>query len=176
MLPVIPESIKNLVAAMRVAPGMVIADFGAGSGFVAIELAKQTGAAGMVYAIDIQEAPLEVIRTEATTQRLFNIKAVQSDLEQPKGSTLASNSCDWIVISNLLFQVPNHQTIVAEAKRIAKPHGKIAVAEWNPAFMPSADHHPLDKQETRALFEQAGFAYVSEFAPDARHFGMIFEK
>ncbi len=176
MFPVIPDSIKNLIAAMAVRPGMVIADFGAGSGFVATELAKKVGETGMIYAIDIMEPPLEIIRTEATTQRLFNIKTIESDLEQPKGSTLGNNSCDWVVVSNILFQVPDQQAIASEAKRIAKQEGRIAVVEWNPEAMPSNDHHPLSKDNVKKLFEDQQLSFVSEFKPDASHFGMLFSK
>ena len=176
MFPVVPDSIKNLIAAMAVQPSMVIADFGAGAGFVAIELAKKIGQAGMVYAIDIMESPLEIIRTEATTQRLFNIKTIESDLEQPKGSTLGNNSCDWVVVANVLFQVPDQQAIAREAKRIAKTGGRIAVVEWNPEAMPSNDHHPLSKDNVKKLFEDQQLSLVSEFKPDASHFGMIFSK
>ncbi len=176
MFPIIPDSIKNLMNAMRIQSDMVVADFGAGSGFVATELAKKVGPAGMVYAIDIMESPLEVIRTEAATQHLFNIKTIESDLEQPKGSTLASNSCDWVVISNLLFQIPDQQAIAAEAKRIAKQGGHVAVVEWNPETMPSNDHHPLSKNDVKKLFEDQQLAFASEFTPDQSHFGMIFSK
>ena len=176
MFPVVPDAIKNLVAALRIEPNMIIADFGAGSGFVATELAKKTGQAGMVYAIDIMEAPLEVVRTEATTQHLFNIKTIESDLEQPKGSTLANNSCDRVVMANILFQVPDRQAIAVEAKRVAKQGGLIAVVEWNPEAMPSNDHEPLSKDNVKKLFEDQNCSFVSEFSPDPSHFGMLFSK
>lgn len=176
MFPVIPDAIKNLVAATRIEPNMVVADFGAGSGFVATELAKKVGQTGMVYAIDIMEPPLEVIRTEAATQRLFNIKTIESDLEQPKGSTLPNSSCDRIVISNLLFQVPDRQAIVNEAKRILKTGGTVTVVEWNQEAMPSTDHHPLSKDDVKKLFAEQRLSLVSEFVSDASHFGMLFKK
>jgi len=177
MLDIVPQSIVKTLDAMNIAQGMVVADFGTGSGFVSLELAKRVGDTGTVYAIDILQGPLEVLESKARQANYTNIKIITSDLEKQNGSTLENDSCDWVVISNILFQASNQQAIAAEAMRILKPKAKIAVIEWHPEKMIARyAHRPLSQDQTKKLFEQAHLKLVSQFEPDAMHYGMIFQK
>ena len=64
---------KVLVAA-GLKLGSIIGDFGAGAGFYATAAGQIVGDKGLVYAIDIQEAPLKNIASEARLQNLRNMK------------------------------------------------------------------------------------------------------
>ncbi len=177
MLYIVPQSIVKTLDAMKIGQGMVVADFGAGSGFVSLELAKRVGDTGTVYAIDILPEPLEVLESKAHSAHYVNIKTIKGDLEKQNGSTLENDLCDWVVISNILFQASDQQAVVTEAMRILKPKAKVAVIEWHPEKMIARDaHQPLSPDQTKKLFEQAKFRLVSKFEPDAMHYGMIFQK
>jgi len=169
--------IKKLIAESGIQAGDRIADFGAGSGFIATELAKACGEKGELVAIDILEEPLEVLQTKARNLGLLNVRTIKSDLEKENGSTLEPGSMNLVMVANLLFQIENPELIVKEAKRILKPGGKVVAVEWQPEKMVSQQGHFLHQpKEIKKLFEKHGFSFVKEFQPGINHYGLIFQK
>ena len=61
----------------RIDPGTVVADVGAGSGYITVRLAKRVGPNGTVLANDIQSALLTAIRDKVRALQLTNVKTVQ---------------------------------------------------------------------------------------------------
>ena len=55
------EHLTQLVDSIKLAPGMVVADIGAGSGVISLKMAKKIGPTGTVMAVDIQEEMLSVL-------------------------------------------------------------------------------------------------------------------
>lgn len=169
--------IKKLILESGVQAGDRIADFGAGSGFIATELAKAAGEKGELAAIDILEEPLEVLQTKARNLGLLNIRTIKSNLEKENGSTLESNSMNVVMVTNLLFQVENPELIIKEAKRILRAGGKVVAVEWQPEKMISQQGHFLHQpEEIKKLFEKHGFSFVKEFQPGVNHYGLVYQK
>lgn len=164
------------VAALGVEPGMVIADFGAGSGAYVLAIAEALLGAGHVYAIDIQKDLLRRIHNEAHRRGLTHVSILWGDLEKPQGSKLADHICDIVLISNLLFQVENKMQLFQEAKRILRPRGRLAVVDWQESFggMGPIKEHVVNKAGAIALAKDSGFALVQEFNAGAHHYGLIF--
>ena len=82
------EIIKNF----EIRNGMVVVDFGSGSGHYVLAAAKKmnnsglpAGQAGVVYAIDIQKNLLETIKSEAVKQHLSNVDIIWADIEGKEG-------------------------------------------------------------------------------------------
>ena len=68
-----PERLKWLPAAeilahLRVAPGMKVADVGAGTGYFSIPIARAVGALGHVFAVDLQPEMLALLRGKLSDQ------------------------------------------------------------------------------------------------------------
>jgi ubiquinone/menaquinone biosynthesis C-methylase UbiE len=169
--------IKKLIFESGVQASDKIADFGAGSGFIASELAKAAGEKGELAAIDILEEPLEVLQAKARNLGLLNIRTIKSNLEKENGSTLEPNSMNLVMAANLLFQIENPELIVIEAKRILKAGGKVVAVEWQPEKMISRQEYFLHSpEEIKKLFEKHGFSFVKEFQPGINHYGLVYQK
>ena len=119
---------KNITQAY-VGEGMVVADFGSGSGHHAIAAARAVGKYGKVYAIDVQIDLLHKIKKDAERQGLDNVDILHADLEQERGSGLADHSVDRVFIFNTLFFSEVRSTIVGEAFRILRSKGRLAIIE-----------------------------------------------
>jgi ubiquinone/menaquinone biosynthesis C-methylase UbiE len=168
---------QKLLDNLEIAPGQTMADFGAGSGFITIGGAQKTGPSGIVYAIDVLAEPLEVISAKAREQKLFNIKTIRANLEKPNGSTLPNDSCDWVIVSNILFQSEKQSNILKEALRIAKPLGKVVVVDWQPdKLIMKTSHYPISLAQVKALATKLGSRVIKEFEPDLLHYAIILEK
>lgn len=159
-----PEAV---VDELDIRPGETVADFGAGSGFFSVALAKHVGHAGKVYALDIRPEALEAVKSKAKLYRILNIEPVRVNLEADRGSGLKNETIDKVIISNLLFQAENKKNIAEEAYRILKSTGSVIVIEWK---------ERVEKIEMEKLFEGIGFSLNKEFTAGSHHYGLIFKK
>lgn len=158
--------------------GAKVADFGAGSGFYTLAVARAVGPEGRVYAVDIQKDLLEKIKNTARLEGLFNIEYVWGDLERLGGSKIQENSLDCAIVANVLFQVENKEFFLTEAKRILKPTGRILVVDWSESFagMGPEAKRVITKEQAKKLFTDKGFKLVREIEAGSHHYGFIFSR
>lgn len=158
---------------LKLRKGMVAADFGSGSGGWAIPLAKILEE-GKVYAIDILEEPLSALRARVKIEKLFNIEAKKADVE--KGVTLLSNSCDVVLMTNLLFECENKKNVLEEGKRILKKGGKILVVDWIKDNPLTPEIEWVDFDEIKETAKDLGLKLEKEFEAGLYHRGLILAK
>lgn len=168
---------QKLLNQLEIKPDQTIADFGAGSGFITLLCAQKVGKNGMVYALDVLEEPLEVIAAKAREQQLFHIKTIRVNLEKENGSAIGDNTCDWVIVSNVLFQSDKQQEIVAEALRVAKPGGFICIVDWYPdKILVKTGHYPVGPEQIKTMATKLGAKPKNNFELDQHHYGLVFEK
>ncbi|MDP7367231.1 MAG: methyltransferase domain-containing protein [Candidatus Pacebacteria bacterium] len=158
--------------------GMLVADFGTGSGHYAIEASRIVGNSGRVYAIDIQQALVKKVKNLALAENRQNIDVLWGDIEQIRGTKLGDESVDAVIIANDLFQVEEKNNVIIEARRILKPKGKVLVVDWLDSFAgigPSGDVI-VRESEARKLLSENGFEFVQDFDAGEHHYGLIFIK
>ncbi len=170
-------NIEKIINQLDVKPNMAIADFGAGHGFFSVAFARRVGPSGQVFAIDILPQTLEVIRSKAKLEGLFNIKIIRGDLEKPNGSTLGEASCDIVFVANVLFQVPDKFGLINEAYRVLKKDGELVAVEWKPyiALGPQKENR-LSEEELKQLVISKGFGEPKPIDAGSHHYGIIFRK
>jgi len=167
---------EQVIREMHVAEGMVVADFGAGVGFYALPLARRVGPYGKVFAIDVMGDFLRKLKNEANRAGFKNVEVIQGDLEVPGGSGLLTASVDRIIIANTLFQSDDPALVVNEAKRVIRHSGKVAVVDWQESYGQMGPHedHVITNDETKAIFEAAGFVLEGLIDAGTHHYGMLY--
>src|SRR5258706_4684244 len=94
----------KVIEHLNITPNMVVADFGAGSGFYTLALARKLkGSNGKVYALEVQRDLLGRIRGAAEKEHLSNIDYLWANFEKIGGSKLHDHTVDRAVLSNGLF-------------------------------------------------------------------------
>jgi SAM-dependent methyltransferase len=128
------EKPDQIMDALGVAEGSVVAELGAAGGWFTLQLARRVGPNGMVYAEDIQPAMLEAIGRRMRTENLGNVKPVlgtPSDPRLPAG-------IDAILIADAFHEMnePSDPTLVVtllrNAARSLKAQGRLGVVDWTP--------------------------------------------
>ncbi|MDP2663923.1 MAG: class I SAM-dependent methyltransferase [bacterium] len=165
---------NEILKKLKLKDDMTAADFGSGSGGWVIPLAKILEE-GKVYAIDILEEPLSALRARASLEKLSNVEIVQADIE--KGAKLLfDESCNLVLMTNILFQIDNKKAVLEEGKRVLKPGGRILVIDW-------AKDNPLTKEIEKVSFEEIEKAarelklkVEKEFEAGLYHKGLILVK
>jgi ubiquinone/menaquinone biosynthesis C-methylase UbiE len=155
-----------------------VADFGAGSGSFTIPIAKKLKQ-GQLYAFDIQEPPMERIRSQAQDLGLTNIETVRADLEKTHGSHIKDESMDWVIIANILFQATNKKAVLSEAYRILKRGGKILFIEWkdgDSSILGPRTEHRITKHQLKEYVFSLKCSVEKEFELADHHYGLICKK
>src|SRR5260370_30886068 len=97
------QRVAEMFKAMQVHAGSVVADVGAGDGFLTVRLSPVVGDAGRVYAGDIDDRRLERLRRRLGEAHLDNVVIVKGDADDPH---LPAAQLDAVVILNSYHEMP----------------------------------------------------------------------
>ena len=163
----------DILKKIKLKKDMTAADFGSGSGGWALSLAEKIED-GKIYAIDILEEPLSALKSKARLKKFSNIETIKSDVE--KTSRLFQNSCDLILMTNLLFEIEDKEKVLKEAKRVLKEGGKILIIDWekDASFGPSKDR--VLAEDVKKLAKKLDLKVEKEFQAGLYHWGLILLK
>lgn len=170
-----PEAVSSQ---FELSEGMKAADFGAGSGYFTILMAKKVGESGLVSAVDVLEGALDTIRSKAKQEGLRNIDTIRSNLEVLGSSGLANESQDAVLAANILFQSDKKEGIFQEARRILKSGGRLIIVEWKKdkqGFGPPLERR-MDETAMMHLASEQGFSFAQLINAGSFHYGLIFLK
>ena len=169
---------KDVIKNLDIKPGDRVADFGAGSGVYSLAAAVSVGERGRVYAFDVQKDLLTRIVNTAKKEGLENIDVIWTDLEILGGTKFADNVVDLVIVSNLLFQMPEKNIPLREAARIVTPRGRVVVIDWTESFGGMGPHPDdvVSEREGKNLIEANGLVCVQKFTPGAHHWGYVCNK
>jgi len=157
----------RIIKELRIQPGSVVADVGAGTGYFSMRLAKLP-AKPKVYAVDIEPAMLEHLTKRAMHDGLSNVTAVKADADR----TNLPEPVDVVLIVDTYHHLPNRVAYFTELRRQMKPAARLAIVD----FRKGAPDGPPDEfrftpaQISKEL-EQAGFTLAAshDFLP-RQHF------
>jgi ubiquinone/menaquinone biosynthesis C-methylase UbiE len=152
---------------------MVAADFGCGSGGWVIPLAEKLED-GKVFAIDILDEPLSALRSKTKIEKIFNIETRKADVE--KGTYLPNESCDLVLMTNLLFECKDKKKVLEEGKRVLKKGGKILVVDWKKDNPLTPEIEKISIGEVKKIAGEIGLELEKEFEASPYHWGLILVK
>ena len=160
---------------LKLKKGMIAADFGCGSGGWVIPLAKILEE-GKIYAIDILEEPLSALKGRAKLEKILNVETIRSNVEAKNGSKLSDNSCDLVLMTNLLFECDDKKIVLEEGKRVLKPGGRILVVDWIKDNPLTPEIEWVDFEEIKKIAKELDLKLEKEFEAGAYHYSLILVK
>ena len=110
---------QKIVAALALAPGMRVADVGAGRGFLTTRLAAAVGARGRVVATDIDGAALAAIAPAP---------AIETRVVRADDPGLERAAYDRILLAEVDQYLPDRAAYLSRLSRALAPGGFIAVS------------------------------------------------
>ena len=169
---------KSIIDQITIPPASTLADFGCGPGHFTLELARALHEKGHVYAFDVQDAPLAVLRSHAQHSGIHNISTVKCNLEKSHSTRLADNTVDLVLMANLLYQSEDRPALLTEAARILKSKGQLIVLDWSlgGGSLGPAREHRIIPDKLKLLTTDAGLTFVKSLNAGSDHYGMIFQK
>jgi ubiquinone/menaquinone biosynthesis C-methylase UbiE len=123
----------EVLSALNIKPGEVIADIGAGTGYFTFRLAHFVGEKGKVYAVDVSS---DMIRHINRRIRETNAANVVSILAEPDDPLLPDRSVNRFFICDVWHHVENQSKYLSLMKKMLKPGGEVVMIDFNKKEMP----------------------------------------
>jgi FkbM family methyltransferase len=150
------EATSVAVRALGLTPGQVVADIGAGTGYYTVRMAREVGAAGRVFATDIQPGMLTLLRRRVDELGLRNVELVLGAADDPK---LPADTLDLALMVDVYHELASPQVFVRRLRSALKRTGRLVLLEFrkeDPAS-PIRPEHKMSVAEVRAELEPEGF-------------------
>lgn len=170
---------QELVDAMALRPGMVVADIGTGAGYMLPYLSRAVGSGGRVLAEDIQDDFLSKAKAHADDDKLGNISYVKGTEKDPN---LPGEGVDVALALDSYHHYDYPERMLAGIHKALRADGRFVVVEYyrRPSAMTGGramEHIRLDESEVIKEIEANGFKLVSrrEHVKDSQYM-LIFEK
>jgi ubiquinone/menaquinone biosynthesis C-methylase UbiE len=148
--------IAEIVARLRLKPGEVVADLGAGTGLFTMPLAKGVAPNGRVYAVEIDKGFLPMIERKAKDSGLSNVRPVLGEFQDPK---LPAADVDVGFMHDVLHHVEDRAGYIKSAARYIKPGGRFVVIDYKADQSPHKDQPSLivSEDQVGGWMKAAGF-------------------
>jgi ubiquinone/menaquinone biosynthesis C-methylase UbiE len=155
--------VADVVAALKLKPGEVIADLGAGSGPFVVPFAKAVGPNGKVYAVEIDRGFFPFIERRAKEAGVANVQTVAGAFTDPN---LPAADVDVAFMHDVVHHIENRPAYFKNLAKYVKPGARVAVIDYHALQSPHADDKTLQVSKEQAAFwlADAGFAPVEDVA------------
>ncbi|RKT43938.1 putative methyltransferase [Thiocapsa rosea] len=167
----------EILEALKVRPGMRIADVGAGSGLYTMLFAEAAGPTGRVFAVDISESFVTAIAARAAQAGLGNVLPV---LSQQKSTELPPGSVDLVFTSDTYHHFEYPRAMLDSIRAALVPGGILAIIDFRREPGVSnrwiLGHVRAGREEVIAEVEQAGFKLIDEPIKLRLNYFVLFRK
>lgn len=117
----------ELVAAMGLQPGAIVADVGAGTGYFLRRLSDAVGPEGHVHALDVEPAMVEHMEERITREGMENVSARVIPTDEP---ALEDGSVDAILIVDTWHHISDRASYAAKLLRALRPGGVVWIVDF----------------------------------------------
>lgn len=151
----------EVLDALNLGPGGIVADVGAGAGYFTFHLAERVGPTGKVYAEDILDEELAKIRAAAAKRHFPQIETIRGTASDPR---LPADMLDAILIVNAFHEMENFNAMLQALNRSLKPGGLLAIIEAEDKIGDSREayqkRHRMPEEIVRQDAARNGFHFL----------------
>jgi ubiquinone/menaquinone biosynthesis C-methylase UbiE len=151
------EQPQTLVDALELKPTDVVADIGAGTGYISLRIASKVPK-GRVIAVDVQPEMIKILGDRISQSHLTNITPILGTEQDPK---LVPNSIDLAIFVDVYHELAYPREVMTAVAKALKPNGRIALVEYR-AEDPSVfikPHHTMTQAQARKEMGEIGLLW-----------------
>lgn len=124
---------QEVVRALGIKKGEVIADIGAGSGYFSFRFARHVGDKGRVYAVDIDPGMIVHMNRRIRDLKVKNVVTV---LALPDDPLLPNGSIDRFFICDTWHHIEDRARYLALIKKMLRPGGQVVMIDFRKKELP----------------------------------------
>ena len=160
------EQPDKMLDALRIHPGMVVADIGAGVGYHALRIADRVGPEGRVYATDIQEEMIALLKKSLRERGVKNVIPV---LAGEASTGLPDGAIDLALMVDVYHELSRPERFLGQLKTALRPGGRVVLVEFRgeDPSVPIREEHKMTAAQATAELAASGFRLVErhDFLP-----------
>lgn len=171
----IEEAPDTALDALDLTPGLVVADIGAGSGYMTVRMAKRVGATGRVYAEDIQPQMIDLLKARLSRERISNVVPVLGSFDDPK---LPADTIDLMLLVDVYHEFSEPVKMLAGMRAALKSGGRLVLLEYRKEdpTVPIRLEHKMTVAEAKMEVEASGLSLTKVDGRLPRQHILIFTK
>jgi len=156
------EHSSAMLEALGLEEGMTACDLGCGNGFHTLRMAERVGATGRVYAVDIQEPMLAMLRRRYSARGLDNIEPVLATVSDPR---IPAGSCDLVLMVDVYHEISYPEQVLRGVRRALAPGGRVVLVEFRAEDpdVPIKPLHKMSREQVVREMEANGFELDASF-------------
>ena len=149
------ERIDLLLAALALQPGMVVADIGAGTGYLSRRMAPAVMPGGKVWAVDVQPEMVNLLQAGVKRSGLTQIEPRLGAVDDVR---LPAASVDLAIMVDVYHELSFPYEVMASLMKALKPGGRLVFVEYKAedARVPIKPLHKMSEAQIKR--EAAVFA------------------
>ena len=160
--------IDEVIVRLRLKPGDILADIGAGAGVFTFPFARAVAPTGKVYAVEVDQGLVDHIAEKADEEAIVNVETVLGEFSDPK---LPARNVDLAFFHDVLHHVRDRTDYLENLSKYILPEGRVAIIERghgrrdeHQAHVKQEHHMHVTKEQVTAWMADIGFA------PSEEHF------
>jgi ubiquinone/menaquinone biosynthesis C-methylase UbiE len=148
-----PDQALDIIGIKR---GSVVADIGAGSGYMTIRMARRVGSNGAVYANDIQQPMLDLLDQRLKKGKITNVRPILGTPDDPK---LPADSIEMALLVDVYHEFSQPQAMLRHLHAALKTGGRLVLLEYRKEdpSIPIRPEHKMSVAEAKMEVEAEGF-------------------
>jgi len=142
------ERTDLLLNALALQPGMVVADVGAGTGYLSRRMAPLVMPGGKIIALDLQPEMVSLLQSGVKRSGLAQIEVKQSSVDDIK---LPKNSVDMAIMVDVYHELAFPYEVMISIMQTLKPGGRIVFVEYKAedARVPIKPTHKMSEAQIK---------------------------
>jgi ubiquinone/menaquinone biosynthesis C-methylase UbiE len=164
----------EVIAAMTIRPGMMVADIGAGTGYFTVYLSRAVGPEGTVLAIDPEPDMVKHLGQRAHKDGLGNVLPVLGMFEDP---FLPRGRVDRVLIVDTYHHIDDRLDYFGRMRRDMAPGGRLVVVDFHKRPLPvgPSPEHKLERDTVVYEMQKAGWRLDGEIKSLPYQYVLIFD-
>ena len=122
----------EVMQALGIRDGEIVADIGAGSGYFTMRLAHHVGSRGRVYAVDVSPDMIRHLHARVRDMGLLNVSPILARPDDP----LLPQPVDRFLIVDVWHHIENQAGYLAAMKKLLKPGGQVVMIDFHKRELP----------------------------------------
>ena len=169
------EQPSRLVELLRLKPGDVVADIGAGTGYLSWRMASKVQSKGRVLAVDIQPEMIDLLAAKMKERGVANVQGVLGTIEDPK---LPENSIDLAIMVDVYHEFSHPYEMMRQIVRSLKVGGRVVFVEYRAEDpnVPIKRLHKMSEEQVRKEAAVHPLAWVETLKDLPRQHVIIFRR
>ena len=151
----------EVLTALNLKPGEVIADIGAGSGYFTFPIAHHLGPEGKVYAVDVSSDMILHLNRRIRDLKTTNVVSVLADPDDP---LLPEQSVNRFFICDVWHHVESPSKYLGMIKKMLKPGGQVIMIDFHKKELPFGPpmEMKIAREDLIKQMESNGFRLAKE--------------